>query len=277
MKNNVLSRIAALPAALWARGDRPLLQTVLSRICAIAALVALLWGLVCGVLCGFGVSGLIIWPMAAVILILLSCWLGDKPPFRRLRRHRAVRMAVAAVCIAAFLYCAVVLGFIIGGAASSAPDGLDYIIVLGAKVNGETPSLALACRIDAAYEYLVDNPGTVALLSGGRGPGEDISEAEAMRRELCGRGISPERLILEDRSTSTEENIRFSYDKLPIGGYKIGIVTNNFHVWRAVRVAEKLGGHRLYGISAAYPNLLIVNYTLRELVTVTFYLITGKI
>ena len=276
MERKFLSGVRRFPAALWARGDRPLLQTVLARVCVVFAALSLLYGLVTGIFCGFGVSGLIIWPFASALLILLSLWLGDKPPFRRLRRHRAVRVAVALICAVVVIYCAVVLGLIISGAVADAPDGLDYIIVLGAKVNGETPSLALRCRIDAAHEYLEANPGTVAILSGGQGVGEGISEAEAMRRELVRRGISESRLVCEDKSTSTEENIRFSYDKMPAGRQRVGIVTNNFHVWRALRVAARAGEHEVSGISANYPNLLIINYTVRELVTVTFYLLTGK-
>ncbi len=276
MERKFLSGMRRFPAALWARGDRPLLQTVLARVCVVLAALSLLYGLVTGIFCGFGVSGLIIWPFASALLILLSLWLGDKPPFRRLRRHRAVRVAVALICAVVVIYCAVVLGLIISGAVADAPDGLDYIIVLGAKVNGETPSLALRCRIDAAHEYLEANPGTVAILSGGKGVGEGISEAEAMRRELVRRGISESRLVCEDKSTSTEENIRFSYDKMPAGRQRVGIVTNNFHVWRALRVAARAGEHEVSGISADYPNLLIINYTVRELVTVTFYLLTGK-
>lgn len=276
MERKFLSGVRRFPAALWARGDRPLLQTVLARACVVLAALSLLYGLVTGIFCGFGVSGLIIWPFASALLILLSLWLGDKPPFRRLRRNGAVRVAVALICAVVVIYCAVVLGLIISGAVEDAPDGLDYIIVLGAKVNGETPSLALRCRIDAAHEYLEANPGTVAILSGGKGVGEGISEAEAMRRELIRRGIPESRLVCEDKSTSTEENIRFSYDKMPAGRQRVGIVTNNFHVWRALRVAERTGEHGVSGISADYPNLLIINYTVRELVTVTFYLLTGK-
>lgn len=276
MKRKFLPRARRLPAALWSRNDRPLLQTVLACLCAVLAALSFLYGLITGIFCGFGVSGLIIWPLVAALLILLSLWLGDKPPFRRLRRHRAVRVTVALICAAVVIYCAIVLGLIIFGAVADAPEGLDYIIILGAKVNGETPSLALRYRIDAAHEYLEANPHTIALLSGGKGEGENISEAEAMRRELVRRGISESRLICEDRSTSTEENIRFSYDKMPAGHQRVGIVTNNFHVWRALRVAARAGEHEVSGISADYRNLLIINYTMRELITVTFYLLTGK-
>ena len=87
---------------------------------------------------------------------------------------------------------------------------LDYIIVLGAHVNGTKLTLALLERVRRALLYLEENPGTKAVLSGGRGDGEQISEAEAMYRYLTEHGIAPERLIKEERSTNTKENLDFS-------------------------------------------------------------------
>ena len=89
-------------------------------------------------------------------------------------------------------------------------ENLDYIIVLGAHVNGVRLSKALLERTRRALEYLEKNPKTRAVLSGGQGEGETIGEAEAMCRYLEDHGISRERLILEDRSTNTKENLDFS-------------------------------------------------------------------
>lgn len=262
---------------LWSRNGCSVARTVLSRSFLVLAVATLIYWLLCGVFCGFGISGLIVWPAAAVLLVALSLWISDKPPFRRLRTHCWLRRTVTVFLVAVMLYCAVVLGLIVSGMTATPPQNADYIIVLGAKVNGERPSLALHWRIQRAYEYLSQNPGTLAILSGGKGQGESISEAESMYRELTALGIAPSRLILEDKSTSTEENIRYSYAKMPEGEYSVGVVTNNFHVWRALRVADKVGGQELYGIPAAYPNILIVNYVVREIITITFYLLTGKI
>ena len=96
-----------------------------------------------------------------------------------------------------------------------------------------------------------------------------------MRRGLTERGIAEDRLILEAHSTSTEENLDFSYRLLPEGA-SVGLVTNNFHVWRAVRVA-KTQGKEASGISASYPNVLLIHYMMREFLSITFYALTGKI
>ena len=86
----------------------------------------------------------------------------------------------------------------------------EYAIILGAKVNGEVPSLSLRYRLDAALRYADEYPHVKFILSGGQGPGEHITEAEAMKRFLLDHGIKEERLLLEQQSTSTYENILFS-------------------------------------------------------------------
>ena len=102
----------------------------------------------------------------------------------------------------------VVEGILIGYGGSKPDAGADYVIVLGARVNGAKPSYNLEKRIRKAYRYLNDNPKTRAVLSGGKGPGEDISEAQAMYTYLTELGIAKERLILEDKSVNTDQNLQ---------------------------------------------------------------------
>lgn len=117
------------------------------------------------------------------------------------------------------------------------------LIVLGCQVKGEKPSLALSERIDAAYAYLTEHPEARAILSGGKGNGERISEAECMYRELTGRGIAPERLCREDQSKTTRENLAFSKKILEEEhlSREAALVTNEFHVYRSLLIAEKEG------------------------------------
>ena len=91
----------------------------------------------------------------------------------------------------------------------------DYIIVLGSKVNGTKPSYSLQYRIDKAAEYLKSHEKTIAIVSGGQGKGEDISEALAMKQGLIKQNIAEDRIIMEDKSTSTDENITFSKPLIP--------------------------------------------------------------
>lgn len=156
---------------------------------------------------------------------------------------------------------------VIGGSRGS-DTSADVVLVLGAGVNGETPSLSLQSRIDAAADYLLAHPGIPAVLSGGQGPGEDITEAEAMYRGLTARGIQPERLFLEDRSASTAEN--FAYSKavlkeagVDLSGARVAVVSNGFHLFRACLLAEAAGLDAV-GVAARLPWWLDINYYLRE-------------
>lgn len=151
-----------------------------------------------------------------------------------------------------------------------APKNADYLIILGARVKGTDPSLALAARIDAAAGYLRKNTGTIVIASGGKGPGEDISEAESIKRELVAKGINESRIILEDRSTDTYENIRFSKKLIPSSA-KLGlIVSNNFHMYRALSIAHDQG-LAVQGLPAETPSMAVVKSYSREYLAITKY------
>mgnify|MGYP002248354891 FL=1 len=110
------------------------------------------------------------------------------------------------------------------GVASEEEPGLDYVIVLGAKVKEHTVSNSLKKRLDKAIDYAQKNPETYLVLSGGKGADEPISEAQAMYKYLVYNGVRPEQLLLEDRSASTVENI--AYSRLVIEGHRNGCVWN---------------------------------------------------
>jgi len=116
----------------------------------------------------------------------------------------------------------------------------DYAIVLGAKVNGETPSLSLRYRLEAALKYAREYPHVKLILSGGQGDDEYISEAEAMKRYLIENGIEEKRLLLESVSTSTYENILFSKELFPLSTQKVTIITSDYHLARAKNIASEL-------------------------------------
>lgn len=120
----------------------------------------------------------------------------------------------------------------------------DVIIVLGCKVNGENPGPFLKSRINAAYKYLNENPESIAVLSGGKGKGEAISEAECMYKYLVKMGVDKSRLIVEDSSTSTMENFKNSAAMLKAQNRSvkdITVVTNDFHEYRAGKFAQRCG------------------------------------
>lgn len=140
------------------------------------------------------------------------------------------------------------------------------VIVLGCQVRGEEPSSMLAYRLIAAIEVLEANPEAVCVVSGGQGSGESISEAEAMYRFLLDRGIPESRIIREDKSVSTRENIRFSAALLSERGItdNIVIVTNDFHQYRADIYARENGYTAVGHHSSRTPARNILNYWIRE-------------
>lgn len=114
-------------------------------------------------------------------------------------------------------------------------------VVLGCRVYGERASLSLVERLEAAYNYLLENPQASCVVSGGKGDGENISEAECMYRWLIDKGIDASRIYKEDRSASTDENISYSKQVIFKEGLNtdIAIVSSEYHLYRAGRIAEK--------------------------------------
>ncbi|WP_433962979.1 YdcF family protein [Peribacillus frigoritolerans] len=156
------------------------------------------------------------------------------------------------------------------------PENADYLMILGARVKGSVPSLSLQYRIDKAAEYLSANKHTVVIVSGGKGPGEDISEAKAMQQGLIAQGIEEARIMMEDKSTTTHENIVFSKELIPDTAASGLIVSNDFHIYRAVEIAKK-EGLDMKGLPAKTPKVSLLKSYTREYLAITKYYLTGLI
>ncbi|WP_301108704.1 YdcF family protein [Sporosarcina sp.] len=143
-----------------------------------------------------------------------------------------------------------------------ADGSYEYAVVLGAKVNGETPSLSLRYRLESAAVYAKRYPHVTLVLSGGQGKDEEISEAQAMFQYLIDQGIAKERLIQEDRSTSTYENLQFSKELLPeVAG--VTIISSDFHLARARFLARQLGWQSDV-VAAKTPEIVKTKVSIRE-------------
>lgn len=139
------------------------------------------------------------------------------------------------------------------------------VVVLGCKVKGTVPSLMLQRRLEAAKGYLQQYPQVSCIVSGGKGTGEDISEAQAMKTYLTAAGIAADRILMEDRSTDTYENLLFSKQILEQQGLpnRITILTDGFHQYRAHRMATELGLES-WSVSGKTRRILIPTYWVRE-------------
>lgn len=157
---------------------------------------------------------------------------------------------------------------VVTGAKVSEDAEAPYLIVLGAKVNGSAPSLILSERLRAALDYMTEYPDSTAIVSGGQGAGENISEAEAMEVWLVNKGVDGERIIKEDKSTTTQENLENSLEIIKnmtdSDEIRAAIVTSDFHMYRAVYMAEKLGITAVSFPARTARTGLRVNYYMRE-------------
>ena len=200
------------------------------------------------------------------------------------RGHRAAawcELALIAVLLLGFSLFTVLETMVVRGSfADESDEPVSAVIVLGAGVNGETPSLTLRTRIDAAAAYLEEHPDVPVILSGGQGPGEAITEAECMRRALVRRGVDESRLYPEERSTSTQENLRYSRAILEELGVdparRVAIVTSDFHLCRA----RLMWGGDTAAVPAHLPSTLYfqcltVNYFIREAFGLAAYFVYG--
>ncbi|MBQ3567078.1 MAG: YdcF family protein [Oscillospiraceae bacterium] len=184
---------------------------------------------------------------------------------------KIIIIAGAVVMIAAVIYAGVLTAFMVHAQLKS-PENAKAVVVLGCKVNGERPSRMLSRRLDGAYEFLKENQEVMCVVSGGKGDDEKISEALAMKRYLVDKGIDEDRIIMEDKSANTLENLKFSSELLREYGISdIAIVTDGFHQYRAGYIAEKFGLN-VSAVNAKNDYLtiqLIPTYWVREWMAIT--------
>lgn len=178
--------------------------------------------------------------------------------------HKKIKLVFCVVVAMAVVVLATFCGMIIGEFSSTGKQNLDYMIVLGAQVHEDGPSVVLKYRLDAAIDYLNANPDTICIVSGGQGANEPFPEAKGMADYLTEHGIDEERILLEDKSTNTVENIKYSKALIKQSYDSVGIVTNNFHVYRAVQIAKVQGVEGICGIAADSNLLYLPNNMLRE-------------
>ena len=158
----------------------------------------------------------------------------------------------------------------------------NIIIILGAQLNHDGPGKTLRKRLDLAYTMAQSNIESVLILSGGKGKNEPISEAEGMKQYLTAKGLSPKRIILEACSKDTYENLVYSKKLLINNGYpeeipEVAIVTTNFHMFRAIKLAKKAGYGKCIPKPAKCEILLLPNYMVREGFAFIKDFITGRL
>ena len=226
------------------------------------ALIALAGAVCLALPLHIGMTGVCLLLLAAVLLALRILKKKDAP-----RVWSRILIGLTAASMAVIFGA---MGYIaVQGRDSSMQeaDVPDFIVVLGAQVQGDGPSLTLKKRLDRTLEFLQANPDKTVIVSGGQGADEVHTEASVMAQYLLARGAQPAQVIEEDQASNTRENLLFSAALAEARGIdtsRVLIVTSDFHMCRAKYIARTLGMEP-YGLtSSTWPWILKLNYTLRE-------------
>ena len=142
-----------------------------------------------------------------------------------------------------------------------------HAVVLGAGLRGDQPSQTLKTRLDKGVEYLRENPEAQIVVAGGLGAAASLAEAEVMKRYLTAQGIDEKRILKEEKSTTTDENLKFSKELLiareglPVQA--ITVITSDYHLYRAKQIAGKYYP-QVYALAAESAPMVKINYAIRE-------------
>lgn len=230
-------------------------------------------------LCTFPVfnSGNIAGLSVMTFLLLMTVFWYKLKGFRESRAGKVVTTAVFVFLILGFGF-AGFLSFNMARACFARPQKPNMVVVLGCQLWGEDPSPMLKKRLDKAYDLLVKYPDIPVVVTGGQGDDEVISEGEGMKRYLMKRGISEERIIVEDKSTSTYENIRNAFeitDKMGLSR-DITIATSEYHMYRASLMARQQGAGNVTSAPSFTDINLIPAYWVREWLGISHFLVFGN-
>ena len=225
---------------------------------------------------GYSFTVLVCCGLIGIILFYNSMYLlQQKNP----AKARSIKRVFTTVLCIGIVLAGITEFFIIRASFGEPKETCDYAVVLGAKVRSDGPSVALMERICGARDYLEAHPNVIAIVSGGQGPDEPMTEAQCMYEELVKLGIDPGRIWLEENATSTWENLNFSLnlieEKTGVRPDKIGIVSSEYHLFRASLFADACNVESVL-IPAQTSHLSQkINHLMREVVGVWHYLILG--
>ncbi len=207
--------------------------------------------------------------MTGVCLLLFAAVLWILTVLKKKQAPRAWSAALIALtaAAAAVLFGSMAYISLQGDDDALPTDAPEFVVVLGAQIYGDQPSLTLQYRLERAYAYLEEHPQAKAFVSGGQGADEICTEASVMAEYLENRGIAPDRIIREERASNTRENLIYSAELAEQEGMDtetVLIITSDFHQCRAKYIAKSLD-MQPYGLaSPTKPWILKVNYELRE-------------
>lgn len=238
---------------------------------------AAIWYVCKNVLPGYSFTALVCLCIIGIILFY-----GFMPMVGRVlpRFARVCTIVFTLALICGLILFGVTEYFIIRASFGTPETQVDYLVVLGAKVRQDGPSVSLWDRIYEAVSYLNAHPDTIAIVSGGQGEDEPITEAKSMHDELVKLGISEDRIWMEYKATSTDENLRYSLDlieeKTGRRPQTLGVLSSEYHLFRASLMAKKLG-IEFVGVPAKTTKITqLINHAMREVAGVWHFCIFGR-
>ncbi len=238
---------------------------------------AAIWYVCKNVLPGYSFTALVCLCIIGIILFY-----GFMPMVGRVlpRFARVCTIVFTLALICGLILFGVTEYFIIRASFGTPETQVDYLVVLGAKVRQDGPSVSLWDRIYETVSYLNAHPDTIAIVSGGQGEDEPITEAKSMHDELVKLGISEDRIWMEYKATSTDENLRYSLDlieeKTGRRPQRLGVLSSEYHLFRASLMAKKLGVE-FVGVPAKTTKITqLINHAMREVAGVWHFYIFGR-
>lgn len=255
------------------RGRRKM--SVAAGIFGMLGALCFLYCLSIGLFVNFGSKFFLVWGVLGVFFGFLSLlfyrreWL-DKIPL-------PLKLGAVILFAAGSLLFVFVETLILSEFHSKASAGADYVVVLGAQWKENGPSYVLQKRLEKALGYLEENPETKVIVTGGQGANEPVSEGEGMQAWFLDAGIDPDRILTEKESVNTYENIIFSGELFDKTEEQVVLVTSNFHVFRAVQIAQKQGYAHAEGLAADSYAPMLPNNMLREFFGVVKDFVIGNL
>ncbi len=227
----------------------------------------------------YAVPGYSFTALVCLCLILIIAFYSVTGIFSQYNPVKRLRRIFTILLVIGLLVVGITEAIIIKASYGNPDEAVDYMVVLGAKVRSDGPSVSLWDRIYAAADYMEAHPDVIAVVSGGQGPDEHMTEAQAMYDELTKLGIDPSRIWLEEKSTSTWENLNFSLnlieEKTGTRPVKIGVLSSEYHLFRA-SLFTKACNAEFVGIPAATSRFSQkVNHFMREVAGIWHYIILG--
>ena len=252
---------------------RGLAQKVVLSILAVCSVICIMY-CISVFFMGFGTKFFLIWGAMGVCLMGVCLLQWRFRAFTRLPKWlRRTGLVLILLGTAVFIW---VEALILTQFHAYPAPGADYCVILGAQWKRTGPSIVLQRRLEMALTYLKENPGTGVIVSGGQGANEIITEAAGMKQYLMEHGIEEDRIFEEDQSVNTTQNLQFSAKYLDLENDRVVIVTNNFHMYRALKIAKKQG-YQACGLAATSVKAMIPNNMLREFFGVVKDFLAGNL